>query len=62
MKDVQNYNVKGSKLITVVTSEINGDNLNIVRREDIRYFRNRKREYLKDKMSELAMNSKNKKH
>jgi hypothetical protein len=39
-------------------SEINGDNLNDVRRETSRYFRNKKREYLKDKISELAMISK----
>jgi hypothetical protein len=36
-------------------SQINGDNLNTVR-----YFRNKKRGYLKDKISELATNSKNK--
>jgi hypothetical protein len=41
-------------------SEINGDNLNNVRRETSRHFRNRKREYLKGKINELAMNSKNK--
>jgi hypothetical protein len=41
-------------------SEINGDNLNTVRREDSRYFRNKKREYLKDKINELATNNKNK--
>jgi hypothetical protein len=41
------------------SSEINGDNLNNVRREASRYFRNNKREYLKDKINELAMNSKN---
>jgi hypothetical protein len=41
-------------------SEINGDNLNNVRPEAIRYFRNKKREYLKDKINEHAMNSKNK--
>jgi hypothetical protein len=35
-------------------SEINGDNLNSVRSEVSRYFRNKKREYLKDKISELA--------
>jgi hypothetical protein len=40
-------------------SEINGDNLKIVRREASRYFRNKKREYLKDKINELATNSKN---
>jgi hypothetical protein len=40
-------------------SEINGDNLRIVRREASRYFRNKKRVYLKDKINELATNSKN---
>jgi hypothetical protein len=41
-------------------SEINGDNLNNIRRESSRYFRNKKREYLKDKINELATNSTNK--
>jgi hypothetical protein len=41
-------------------SEINGDNLNNVRREASRHFRNKKREYLKDKINELATNNKNK--
>jgi hypothetical protein len=41
-------------------SKINGENLNNVRREASRYFRNKKREYLKDKINELATNSKNK--
>jgi hypothetical protein len=41
-------------------SEINGDNLNNVRRESGRYFRNKKREYLRDKIKDLATNSKNK--
>jgi hypothetical protein len=41
-------------------SEINADNLNNVRREASRYFRNKKREYLKDKINKLATNSKDK--
>jgi hypothetical protein len=41
-------------------SEINGDNLNNVRHEAGRYFRNKKREYPKDKIDEPARNSKNK--
>jgi hypothetical protein len=41
-------------------SEIKGDNLNNVRREASRHFRNKKREYLKDEINELEMNSKNK--
>jgi hypothetical protein len=38
--------------------EINGDNLNNVRCEARRHFRNKKREYLNDE--ELALNSNNK--
>jgi hypothetical protein len=38
-------------------SEINGDNLNNIRREASRHFRNRKREYLKDKIDELVTNT-----
>jgi hypothetical protein len=41
-------------------SEINGGNLNNVRREANRHFRNKKREYLNDKINELETNSKNK--
>jgi hypothetical protein len=41
-------------------NEINGDNMNNVRHEASRYFRNKKREYLKDKINELATNSKKK--
>jgi hypothetical protein len=37
-------------------SEINRDILNNVRRENSRYFRNKKREYQKDKINELATN------
>jgi hypothetical protein len=43
-----------------VTSEINGANLNNISRAASRHFRNRKREYLKDKINEPATNSKNK--
>jgi hypothetical protein len=41
------------------SSEINGDNLNNARLEASRHFRNKKREYLKDKINELATNSNN---
>jgi hypothetical protein len=41
-------------------SVINRDNLNNVRREASRHFRNKKREYLKDKISKLAMTSRKK--
>jgi hypothetical protein len=45
---------KGSKLQWLQdASEINGGNLNNVRREASRHFRNKKREYLKDKINEL---------
>jgi hypothetical protein len=41
-------------------SKINGDNLNNVRREASRYFRNKNMEHLKDKIIELARNRENK--
>ncbi|PNF34871.1 hypothetical protein B7P43_G03116 [Cryptotermes secundus] len=41
-------------------SKINCDNLNNIRRETSRHFRNKKREYLKDKIDDLAMNNNNK--
>jgi hypothetical protein len=41
-------------------SKINGDNLNNIRQETRRHFRNKKRTYLKDALGELATNSKNK--
>jgi hypothetical protein len=40
-------------------SELNGGNLSNIRHETSRNFRNKKREYLEDKIDELAMNSKN---
>jgi hypothetical protein len=43
-----------------VSNKINGDNLNNIRREANRHFRNKKRKYLKDKIDEFATNSKNK--
>jgi hypothetical protein len=39
---------------------VNEDNLSNVRTEASRYFRNKKREYLKDKINETELNSKNK--
>jgi hypothetical protein len=42
-------------------SENNGNNQNNIRYETSRHFRNKKREYLKDKINEPATNSKNKK-
>jgi hypothetical protein len=41
-------------------SERNGENWNNIKREASRHFRNKKREYLKQEIKELAMNSKNK--
>jgi hypothetical protein len=40
-------------------SEINGDNLNNIRREASRNFRNKKGECMKDKINELATNRNN---
>jgi hypothetical protein len=42
------------------SSEINGDNLNNLRREAGRHFRNKKREYQKDRINEPARNGKKK--
>jgi hypothetical protein len=42
------------------SNEINGDNLNNVRQKASRHFRNNRKGYLKGKINELAMNSKNK--
>jgi hypothetical protein len=39
---------------------VNEDNMSTVRREASRHFKNKKREYLKDKINELESNSKNK--
>jgi hypothetical protein len=39
---------------------MNGDNVNNMRRVASRHFRNKKREYLKDKINELTANSKTK--
>jgi hypothetical protein len=41
-------------------SERNGDNPNNIRHEASRYFRTKKREYLRDKIIELAMSSERK--
>jgi hypothetical protein len=41
-------------------SDRNRDNLNNIRHEASRFFRSKKRDYLKDKINELATNSKNK--
>jgi hypothetical protein len=41
-------------------SEINWDNLNNVRCETTRHFRNKKGEYLKDRINDFATNNKNK--
>jgi hypothetical protein len=39
-------------------NEVNGDNLSNVRCEASRYFKNKEKEYLKDKINELATKSK----
>jgi hypothetical protein len=41
-------------------SEINGDYVSNVRREASSHFKNKKKEYLKDKINKLATNSENK--
>jgi hypothetical protein len=44
-----------------IPSEISGNNLNYVIREASRRFRNKKREYMRDKVKDLATNRNNKK-
>jgi hypothetical protein len=46
--------------VVAKSKKINGDNLQNLRRETSRIFRNKKREYLKQKTSELKTNNKNK--
>jgi hypothetical protein len=41
-------------------SEINGNNLNNERRKASRHFRNKKKQYMNDRINELATNRKNK--
>jgi hypothetical protein len=41
-------------------SEINGDSLNSVRHEARRHFKNKTREYIKEKINEIATNRKDK--
>jgi hypothetical protein len=41
-------------------SKINGDNLNNIKCKASRHFKNKEREYLKDKINEFATNSKKK--
>jgi hypothetical protein len=48
------------ELLLLLLLLLNEDNLRIVRSEASRYFRNKKREYLKDKVNVHATNSKNK--
>jgi hypothetical protein len=49
-RGVQLYEIMYS-VSNCVPSEINGDNLNNIRHKASRHFRNKKREYPKDKMS-----------
>jgi hypothetical protein len=40
-------------------NEVTEDNLSNVRREASRHFRNKERDYLRDKINEIELNSKN---
>jgi hypothetical protein len=46
--------------VVTKANELNGNNLNNVRREASRHFRDKKRDYLKEKVNKLATNSKSK--
>jgi hypothetical protein len=63
MRNVQNWLIEGSRLNYSgcrTPSEASEYNLINVRWEASRHFRNKKREYLKDKINKLEPNSKNK--
>jgi hypothetical protein len=63
MRNVQNQLIEGSRLNyrgLQDPSVVNEDNLSNVRQEASRHFRNKKMEYLKDKINELESNNKNK--
>jgi hypothetical protein len=63
MRNVQNFLTEGSRLnysCCRTPSEVNEGNLSDVRWEASRHFRNKKREYLKDKIIELEYSSTNK--
>jgi hypothetical protein len=47
-------------MVVADPSEVNEDNLSNVMGEASRHFRNKKREYLKDRINDLELNSKNK--
>ena len=59
MEGFQDFQIKGSRLkYSGYRIQTNVDNLNNVRREANRQFRNKKKEYLKAKIDELETNSK----
>jgi hypothetical protein len=63
MRNVHNWLIEGSKLNYSgcrTPSEANEDNRSDVQREASGYFRNKKREYLKDRINELESSGKNK--
>jgi hypothetical protein len=61
MRNIQNWLFQGSRLQWLQDpSEVNDGNLSNVRWEASRHFRNKKREYLKDKINESESNRKNK--
>jgi hypothetical protein len=61
MRNVQNWLIEGSRLnYSGCRTQVKPMTMGDVRREASRYFRNKKREYLKDKINELESNSKNK--
>jgi hypothetical protein len=63
MKNAQNNSIKGNKPNCNgyrISNVINGDNLNNGMCEASRNFRNKKKKYMKHKITELTTNSKNK--
>jgi hypothetical protein len=62
-KDVQNYEIKGNNPncsgYRIRGKYVNGDNLNNIRNEANRHFRNKKGQYFKKKSNGLVTHSKN---
>jgi len=62
MSNVYDFSIKGSRLKCSgyrFQKQSNVDNLNNVRREATRHFRNKKKKYLEAKIDELVTNSEN---
>ena len=58
LTEIPNYLIQNKSCFNVAPCQSNVDNLNSVRREVSRHWRNKKKEYLRAKIEELEANSK----